>query len=1076
MPNITEHTTKTHHAPCETRDNIIDYNKLSKYCNFKELEIYEQQNITNDDLCFANSCVSHKGVKNMWDDINICFNKIFKYDNYTHIIKLRFDYYRFGEHIQKVLTLLENIDISTINNFTTYEDPYCYRQDIFFICEINIFKQIISYITSNFYVLHEELKLKKCINPEQIINYTCEKLNVQYNNILLYNTIKQKKKMCILLVGLSYVEDYVHWSGKKYTIDFRLSYQNIKEKLFDCFNELYDIDIIICTNNNKYEKLLKEIYNPIHIIFNNSNKNCKNIECLNYFKSIYNDYDAMIYTRPDIYFNDSFDNVNLDKINIVSILEKNDLIDDNFYYIPYTHMHKFINVLIKNIEVNINNNTICHHLKHVLENICNIHYLKNENVVVNKLSFYKLIKCNESNIKKTNGIILDNKNDKYMYTNFLHVIKNTNANIKNNYLQLFDSNEYQIKKHKTDTTFPFIWFGYAINLNYTCAELSFDIYMFSTKFPKINIKTHQPQNLYNEWVNECKYAEYVNIRVPIYLNKKQQYVIFIMDDINCEIEFKIKNVKITKTHQINFVSFYTEGHPKDDGINLSDAKNILREKNNYIVDNQFFYTKNQLYSNPETRYLVNTFNEEQINGMNYKLNTVGFGRYKPYIILEELKKVNFGDIIFFRDCNVIKYPDILCDIENSVYTINYILNTIHTSIYVPIEYYPTLKIEQHSKKEVLNFFGFDNYQFNNQFLYNASIIICKKTELVLKIINEWNDVCKNDNLLSISYDKNIQSPNFKWHTSDQSILGIILKKYTTLKLLPYNFPTYGFPSRERKLTILNIIKIPKIAILLVGEMRNYDNNNIINNNNKFLFEKYQCDIFVSTWTKRGFSPCNLSIKNKVYKDDNVTIDDIYNTYKNVKAVNIESYENWKNSLSKEYENYYNQPFIINGQNGSNTVFPQLYKLHDANKLKNDFEKQNNFKYDMVFRFRPDMCLVEDIQENYIIPFKKHFDSDTNNKMWTLNPYKIFYPNRIYDIFFYCNSEVMNIIADSYEKIIQLINNKYNNGLQKNDTTRILYIHAIENNITIIENNRCIGDIYRDEPFSEYLNKIKNIWN
>jgi hypothetical protein len=134
-------------------------------------------------------------------------------------------------------------------------------------------------------------------------------------------------------------------------------------------------------------------------------------------------------------------------------------------------------------------------------------------------------------------------------------------------------------------------------------------------------------------------------------------------------------------------------------------------------------------------------------------------------------------------------------------------------------------------------------------------------------------------------------------------------------------------------------------------------------------------------------------------------------------------------------------------------------------MKNEYEKQNNFTYDIVFRYRPDMCLVEKIPE-------KHINKIDDNTIYTLNPPKIYYPNRVYDIFFYGSSKSMNILVEkAWLDIITYIFDSFDNGLPVVDSCRILYLGCIRNSLKVNEIDRCIGDIYRDEPMNEYVNKI-----
>lgn len=267
--------------------------------------------------------------------------------------------------------------------------------------------------------------------------------------------------------------------------------------------------------------------------------------------------------------------------------------------------------------------------------------------------------------------------------------------------------------------------------------------------------------------------------------------------------------------------------------------------------------------------------------------------------------------------------------------------------------------------------------------------------------------------------------------------------------------------------------VKRVAILLAGEMRNYDNIELVQKNKKYLFEVYNCDIFISTWDKKGYSPAHGYAYNKPYSDDKITIQNIENIYNNIKSINIENFNDWFSNLPEEYKALYN--LRQHGGNCYATVFPQLYKLWDCNRLKTEYEKQNDFQYDLVIRFRPDMCLVEEIPKEYLTDFLD-IDKVSQNKIFTINPPKIFYPNRVYDIFFFGNNESMNILCDCWNNILNCIHYSYYNGLPQVDACRVLYVQCLLNNLHVIDMQRCIGDIYRDEPMDEYINKILHIYN
>ena len=262
-------------------------------------------------------------------------------------------------------------------------------------------------------------------------------------------------------------------------------------------------------------------------------------------------------------------------------------------------------------------------------------------------------------------------------------------------------------------------------------------------------------------------------------------------------------------------------------------------------------------------------------------------------------------------------------------------------------------------------------------------------------------------------------------------MNILMKKYIRDNLFPCD-DISKYSVCNRHFSVNSLKQVNRVAILLAGEMRNFDNIELIQKNNKYLFELYNCDIFISTWDKRGFSPCHGSINNKKYSVNKIIDNDIRNIYNNIKTINIENYEEWFNNLPDIYKKMYYKGFLCGDKIVNATVFPQLYKIWDCNRIKIEYENKNNFKYDLVIRFRPDMCLVEEIPKEYLNDFLNINKELSQNKIFTLNPPKIFWSNRIYDIFFYGNNESMNKLCDCWLTIQDCINNPFDNKLANVD--------------------------------------------
>lgn len=255
----------------------------------------------------------------------------------------------------------------------------------------------------------------------------------------------------------------------------------------------------------------------------------------------------------------------------------------------------------------------------------------------------------------------------------------------------------------------------------------------------------------------------------------------------------------------------------------------------------------------------------------------------------------------------------------------------------------------------------------------------------------------------------------------------------------------------------------KIAICFSGELRQFENEIIIDNfykNIGFL----KPDIFISGWDHISES-LNHSEKllnpfeEKKKINDIKIIEKLKNIYPNLKSVKIENYNDWLNSISHENKN-----IIYNSNYNPLTVnsFAQIYKICNSVNLKSFYEKENNFKYDIVIRMRTDNCIVS----------KFKIDEIKNNTIYNINFPNAFYPNRIYDIFFYGDSASMDILSRSYINYINLLNDNFYNGLCKRDACRILYLQCLKNNINVDSCDTRYTDIYRQNSFEVYFEYIK----
>ena len=199
------------------------------------------------------------------------------------------------------------------------------------------------------------------------------------------------ENIALLLFGLHYAHVECHSKiNYNHIIDYRYYIKNIRETLLNNFSN-FNIDCYAVTNESNIQDNLINDYNlKNYIIDNNSGK--RNYKIRKGLELIINSnihYKYIIITRFDIYFlrNITQNIIDFDKLNLVSILEHNHLIDDNFYFLPNKYLERFYNIFC---ECNDSYNEEAHNLIHIFNNHFEVNYLCNEHTFIDNLSFYKL--------------------------------------------------------------------------------------------------------------------------------------------------------------------------------------------------------------------------------------------------------------------------------------------------------------------------------------------------------------------------------------------------------------------------------------------------------------------------------------------------------------------------------------------------------------------------------------------------------------------------------------------------------------------------------------------------------------
>lgn len=151
------------------------------------------------------------------------------------------------------------------------------------------------------------------------------------------------------------------------------------------------------------------------------------------------------------------------------------------------------------------------------------------------------------------------------------------------------------------------------------------------------------------------------------------------------------------------------------------------------------------------------------------INTKGDGwcLWKPYVILESMKKINDGDVLFYMDSSDTFYNDIGSFLKSHFRSNDMLLvkgggpNKMYT------------------KRDTFFYMGCDSALYWNTHQVEAGVIGLKKCEATLKLMEEYLFYCKDHRIMKDG--ENVcglpNFPEFDNHRYDQSVLTNLKTKY-----------------------------------------------------------------------------------------------------------------------------------------------------------------------------------------------------------------------------------------------------------------------------------------------------------
>lgn len=142
----------------------------------------------------------------------------------------------------------------------------------------------------------------------------------------------------------------------------------------------------------------------------------------------------------------------------------------------------------------------------------------------------------------------------------------------------------------------------------------------------------------------------------------------------------------------------------------------------------------------------------------------GFWLWKPYIILESIKKVNEGDIIIYADAGI-----------EIIERLDPLLNICANREDILLFANGNLMNDQWTKRDCFILTGSDNKKYWFGLQCDASFCLFKKTPIAIRFLEQWFDYCRDERILTDMPNtmgkKNL--PGFLAHRHDQSVLSLM---------------------------------------------------------------------------------------------------------------------------------------------------------------------------------------------------------------------------------------------------------------------------------------------------------------
>lgn len=173
---------------------------------------------------------------------------------------------------------------------------------------------------------------------------------------------------------------------------------------------------------------------------------------------------------------------------------------------------------------------------------------------------------------------------------------------------------------------------------------------------------------------------------------------------------------------------------------------------------------------------------------------LGYYAWKPLVICKALSQVEPGSMLLFMDANLQKYQDYQEGLHDLLKTCRKLLE--RTDFFVPLEDPMWKRIQNHSKSLTLELMDACTYNIAFAPCICVNRILMRRTAMVERLVHEWLHWCGQSQVICPLPNPK-PHPLCLFHTPEQAILAILVRKRVLQKEFPSGWPFYSYAPDSR---------------------------------------------------------------------------------------------------------------------------------------------------------------------------------------------------------------------------------------------------------------------------------------